>query len=400
VKMKKIVVKEWDYLEGGTIVINGGEETVKVHPNVPRWIVAGNMTRRVNRRTEGPEKAFVLSITDRCNIRCDFCCHPFQDSALPDEDCIRMVTEACAADFDEICVTGGEPYLRRKLIYKLAAICKEHERLFGSISNGFWAKNREKAFFLAKEMVEHGVARITFSWDPSHGEFISPQTVQNGVDACMEAGIRVCLTGSFKQKDDCHENYGIDVSAYKEYANFAVVNSLVIPAGWGKSLTDLYHSPISEQEAAAFRCPAATTQELVIYAQDGLVQPCCSVNAGYDMPNLRVGDWRNQSVSELLDAQQGDGFFRIIVDGGFKLLYEIIEERAPDLYSQLPAPQACISQCHLCEKLMTIPDAKRIREICDEYLTERLIDKITSNQDVFERLLRLAAVEDQVPLSV
>lgn len=391
--MRRGVVKEWEYLEGGTIVINDGEETLKVHPNMPRWVVAGNMVRRVNLPGEGPEKAFVLSITDRCNIRCDFCCHPYQNSALPDEDCIRMVTEACVEDFDEICVTGGEPYLRRKLIYELASICKANGRLFGSISNGFWAKNRDKAFTLGREMIEFGVARVTFSWDPSHGEFIAPQTIQNGVDACMEAGMRVCLTGSFKQKDDCHENYGIDVSAYKDYANFAVVNSYVLPAGWGRSLTDLYHSPISEEEAKAFRCPAADTQELVIYAIDGLVQPCCSVHAGYDMPNLRVGDWREQSVSELLDAQQGDGFFRVIVDGGFKLLYEIVEERAPDLYGQLPEPQTMLSPCHLCEKLMVLPDAQRIRQICDDYLTERLIDRIRTNSDILNHCLPL--VEDE-----
>jgi hypothetical protein len=395
--MGNIDVREWEYLDGGVIVINGGEETLRVHPSTPRWIVAGNMARRVNRPGKAPEKAFVLSITDRCNIRCDFCCHPYQNAALPEEDCIRMVTEACAADFDEICVTGGEPYLCRALIYKLAAICKEQGKLFGSISNGFWAKNREKAFSLAREMVECGVARITFSWDPSHGAFIAPQTIQNGIDACMQAGIRVCLTGSFKQEEDCHENYGIDVSAYKDYANFAVVNSYVIPAGWGKSLTDLYHAPVTEVDAAAFRCPAADAQELVIYAQEGLVQPCCSVHAGYDMPNLRVGDWRKQPVSELLEAQQGDGFFRIIVDGGFKLLYKIIEERAPELFTQLPAASAFISPCHLCEKLMALPDALRIRKICDDYLTESLIEKIKSNPDIADQFLLLTGTE-RLPL--
>jgi len=236
-------------------------------------------------------------------------------------------------------------------------------------------------------MVERGVARVTFSWDPSHGEFIAPQTIQNGIDACMHAGMRVCLTGSFKGKDDCHENYGIDVTAYKEYDSFAVVNSYVLPAGQGKHLTDLYHAPVTEMEAATFICPGRDGQELVVYAQDGLVQPCCSVNAGYDMPNLRVGDWREQSVVELLDAQQGDGFFRVIVDGGFKLLYEIIQDRAPDLYPQLPASRTAISPCHLCEMLMTGPSALRIRQICDEYVTDRLIGEIIANSDIFRKLL-------------
>lgn len=385
--MGKIIVREWQYLDGGRIVINGGEEVLEVHPNMPPWIVAGNMNRRINRSEKYRDKVFVLSITDRCNIRCDFCCHPFRDSALKEEDCLRMVEEACALPFDEICVTGGEPYLLRATIYKIASTCRTYGKLFGSITNGFWAKNRDRAFQLAEEMVQNGVARVTFSWDPSHGEFIAPQTIQNGVDSCMHAGMRVCLAGSFKEKGDCHDNYGIDVSTYRKYANFDVSNSYVIPAGWGKSLGELYHAPISREEAEAFVCPGREGQELVVYARDGLVQPCCSVHAGYDMLNLRVGDWREQSVAELLDAQQGDGFFRVIVDGGFKLVYKIIQERVPEISSHLPDPQTAISACHLCEMLITGPDALRIREVCDDYLTDRLIMTIKANENLLGRIL-------------
>ncbi|MCI0688751.1 MAG: hypothetical protein L0Y54_16170 [Sporichthyaceae bacterium] len=62
-------------------------------------------------------------------------------------------------------------------------------------------------------------------------------------------------------------------------------------------------------------------RELVVYARDGLAQPCCSIYAGYDMPELRIGDGRRQSVAELLDAQQSDGYFAVVADGGFAFLY-------------------------------------------------------------------------------
>lgn len=384
--MLKISVRDWEFVTGGRIVINGGEHTVRVHPNMPVWLVTAHMARAVG-RAPGPHKVFALAITDRCNIRCDFCCHPYLNSALTDEDCLRMVKEACSLPFDEICVTGGEPFLRRKVIYDLALTCKANGRLFGSITNGFWGKEREKAFQLAQEMVSCGVGRVTFSWDPSHGEFISPQTIQNGVDACMQAGMRVCLTGSFKRQDDCHENYGIDVSAYKQFANFSVVTSYVAPAGRGKLLSDYYKVPVSQEEAAEFRCPGHAVQELVMYARDGLAQPCCSVYAGYDMPNLRIGDWRTQSVAELLDAQQGNGFFRVVADGGFRLLYEIIEDRAPDVRRRLPALRAALSPCHVCQMLMNGEDASRIREVCDDYVTDRLAAEFTANAAAIGELL-------------
>lgn len=371
---------DWEYQEGGRIVFDGGAKTILVHPNMPRWIIEENMARIAN-KSDRPLKAFALVITDRCNLRCDFCCHPSQNSSIPETDCIRMVEEACELPFDEICVTGGEPYLRRNLVYKLANICKQSGRLFGSITNGYWAKDRGKAFALANEMLENGITRVTFSWDPSHGEFVSSQTIQNGIDACMHAGMRVCLTGSFKTKDDCHANYGIDVSPYNDFANFSVRASCVVPAGRGKTLERVYRVPISLTEAEGFRCPGWKAQELSVFAKHGLVQPCCSVHVGYDMPNLRIGDWRTQSVRELLDSQQGDPYYRIIVDGGFYFLYEVLSEQAPDIRKRLPSFGNVVSPCHLCEAIMTGPVATRVREICDRYLTERLVEVVRANAD-------------------
>src|SRR5258708_7930198 len=99
----------------------------------------------------------------------------------------------------------------------------------------------------------------------------------------MDAGMRVCLTGSFKKKDDCHEKYGIEVGKYGEFANFTLVASYVAAAGRGKSLDDFYRPPQSDEEVKTLRCPGHSAQELVVYAQDGLAQPCCSVQAGYNM---------------------------------------------------------------------------------------------------------------------
>ncbi|MBO1413029.1 radical SAM protein [Streptomyces sp. FH025] len=383
--MTRTHVRSWEYRDGGVVSINDGETVVRVHPNVPYWAIAANMACGADLKS-GPARIFALSVTDRCNIACDFCCHPYLDSALSEQDCVRMVQEACELPFDEICVTGGEPYTRRRLVYRLASICKERGRLFGSITNGFWARNRERAFLIAENMIEHGVARVTFSWDPSHGEFVAPQTVQNGIDACMRAGLRVCLTGSFKEDGDCHANYGIDVSAYEQYANFSLVAGHAEPAGRGKDL-DLRLRTVSPDAAQNLICPGRGVQELVVYARDGLAQPCCSIYAGYDMPQLRIGDWRRQSVADLLDAQEGDAYFRVIADGGFRLLYEILAERAPDLAARLPDPRDALSACQLCESVMTGPDAATIRRICDEYLTERLNAVVLDNAQLLAALL-------------
>ena len=75
------------------------------HPNTPQRL-----------RSLAPPKdrkvlaIFVLSITDRCNIACDFCCHPYMDSEIASDDAERLVHEAVHEDFDEIGITGGETF--------------------------------------------------------------------------------------------------------------------------------------------------------------------------------------------------------------------------------------------------------------------------------------------------
>jgi hypothetical protein len=316
---------------------------------------------------------FVLSLTDRCNIRCDFCCHPYMDSEISDQDALRLVSEAVELDFEEIAMTGGEPLIRKQLVLDLAKICLQHNKLFGIITNGFWAKSVKKAQKWAREMRDAGVTRVTVSWDPSHGAFIAPQTAQNAVDACIEEGMKVTLTGSFKQKDDRHINYGIKTEHLERYKNFRHFEMRAAPAGDGAKLTDLNLVVNKELAEKDMRCPCcADLLELVLYARNGLTQPCCSVYAGYKMEPLRLGDWREMSVAELRDRQLGDPFFMILREHGFKRIYEIVKDCDPELFEQLPVYGDAMSTCHFCSKVMQGTLGERVRMVVNDYMDEKI----------------------------
>lgn len=326
-----------------------------IHPNVPDWVIAANLRRSVN-TSDRPDRAFVLSITDRCNFRCDLCCHPARKSDISTEDAEKLVREACELDFDEVCVTGGEPFLRRDAIFRLAAITRARQKLFGVISNGYWAADREEAFRLARRLIEAGVTRMTISWDPSHGRFAHPQTAQNAVDACMDAGMRVCLTGSFAADGDHHGNYGIDISAYRGLANFITYAFPISPAGRAAGVA---RPPTGGYEGAG--CPAQR-DELVVYARNGLTLPCCSLYAGYSVPGLSLGDWRRHTVEDLLLLHEGDPLYRIISGPrGFAALYDLLAEIAPRLADDLPPLSTFASACQACAFLMAAQRGPAIR---------------------------------------
>ncbi len=371
--VQKFDLEEIELTENNQIIINNGERVLSLHPNMPKSIIEHYLRLTFNKEING--NSLVLSITDKCNIACDFCCHPYMNSEFSEVDAIHIVTEACKfGKFAEISLTGGEAFLRYDLLIKLAKICKRHNTLFGVITNGYWGNS--EPLKKCKELVESGVGRITFSWDPSHGKFVSPETMMCCIDSAMEVGLKVTLTGSFKKKNDTHENYGFNLKHHKQYANFIQSSNNVIPIGRGTKLENLYHDEINESSIEQFRCPSIDKNDLTLYSKDGLAMPCCSVFSGYDLPQLSIGNWKEDSIESLFTNHMADGYYRIIKDFGFKHLYRIIKLHDLELFKKLPTMENCISSCELCSKLAIMEDFSVIRTLCNEYLDQIIIKKV------------------------
>ena len=128
-------------------------------------------------------------------------------SEIADEDCIRLVTEACEGEFVVVALTGGEPFLRLPLVLRLAAITRALGRLLTVLTNGYWAPQADRAGDVARRLVDTGAFKVTFSWDPSHAHFIPASAIQNGLEACMAAGLHgpCTLCGTILQGPDAAE---------------------------------------------------------------------------------------------------------------------------------------------------------------------------------------------------
>ena len=372
--LENICIEEVEISENNIISINNGEHEIVLHPQMPRHIIEKYLRLTFDR--ENVRSKLILSITDRCNIACDFCCHPYMDSEFLESDAIRIVKEACEfGKFSEICLTGGEPFLKYELIIELADICKRNNILLGVITNGFWGNDEPEK--RCKELVDNGVGRISFSWDPSHGKFISPRTMMHCIDSAMEAGLKVNLTGSFKKPDDTHENYGFDLKAHKKYANFIQSSHNVVPSGRGAKLKSLYRDSLKQSRIDQFRCPAIIKgDDLTLYSKYELAMPCCSVFSGYDLLQLSIGNWKEDSIEELYTNHLTDGYYRIINEFGFKYLFELIQSINLELYNKLPDMNECISACELCSKLAVMDEFSCIRNSCREHIDNIILDKV------------------------
>jgi MoaA/NifB/PqqE/SkfB family radical SAM enzyme len=79
--------------------------------------------RLINRNEEGIDMqrhTLAISVTNRCPLRCDFCCVPPGPGDLEKEKARELIDQAISLGvFRSVGFTGGEPMLRLPLVEEL-----------------------------------------------------------------------------------------------------------------------------------------------------------------------------------------------------------------------------------------------------------------------------------------
>lgn len=137
-----------------------------------------------------------LSVTDRCNLRCQYCVPrnlPWtvgERDVLPFDDLFRLARESVALGIRKIRVTGGEPLVRPGIVEFLERLHGIDESLQLVVTtNGTLLKK------LAAPLRRAGVRRLNISLDSLKKETFksitgggSVDTVLKGIEAAREAG--------------------------------------------------------------------------------------------------------------------------------------------------------------------------------------------------------------------
>ena len=151
---------------------------------------------RVLDRLERPLRSLRVSVTDRCNLRCQYCM-PEPDyvwlpreSILTFEETTTLVSAFVSCGADRVRLTGGEPLLRRnlpELIQRLAVLDGIDD--LALTTNGVLLASQAQALRAA------GLRRITVSLDTLDRErfqqlarFDELPAVLRGIDAAARAG--------------------------------------------------------------------------------------------------------------------------------------------------------------------------------------------------------------------
>src|SRR5215510_10423275 len=143
-----------------------------------------------------PLRNLRVSVTDRCNLRCQYCMPEEEYVWLPREDLLtfeeicELVEVFSALGVDKVRLTGGEPLLRKDLP-TLVSMLADNPRLgdLAMTTNGVLLTEQASALYHA------GLHRVTISLDTLRPERFKRLTrrdshgkVLQGIEAAKQAG--------------------------------------------------------------------------------------------------------------------------------------------------------------------------------------------------------------------
>ena len=144
-----------------------------------------------------PLRSLRLSVTDRCNLRCQYCMPEAEYVWLPREDILTfeetsfLVDVFASVGVDKVRITGGEPLLRKDLpdLLRLLA-AKSLIRDLALTTNGILLGGQVAALRAA------GLKRITVSLDTLRADRFCALTRVDALDA-VQAGLVAAADGGF-----------------------------------------------------------------------------------------------------------------------------------------------------------------------------------------------------------
>ncbi len=140
-----------------------------------------------------------ISLTERCNFRCQYCMpeKPFswvpRENLLSFEDLFKFVKAAIDEGITKIRLTGGEPTLRADLDKFIKMICDYKPDIdLAMTTNGYLLKD------IAKDLKDAGLKRLNISLDTLRPDVAAKiagkdvlTNVMKGIEAALEAGLKV-----------------------------------------------------------------------------------------------------------------------------------------------------------------------------------------------------------------
>lgn len=282
----------------------------------------------------------------KCNFSCEHCSvgsSPKISMPMPREIMVHGIMEfSKLPEAKVIGFTGGEATLSKEnLLHGIELISKLNltSRL---VTNGWWAKNRQKARSFIKELKAAGLNELNTSYDQFHSPFMGVDPILNLVEEGLKQGLTVALSvvgseeshfNGHKLKELIAERLGCEVKGLPK--KFFLIEDRPAPIGSGSNLD------VSKMEAnSAIDLGCMEILKTLSLHPNGDLKACCGHTVFYSQ-DLILGNILRQKFSDIVKVSEKNiAYWLIHTLGPAKILEELGVEGK---YSHI---------CHACNVLL------------------------------------------------
>lgn len=306
-----------------------------------------------------------LGLTLKCNFRCDHCitgAGPEHGDEMSEPDAFALI-EGIAEHSDNICFTGGECMLRRKLLLACIRQSVAAGMVPTLVTNGYWATSDARARKTLEELSRAGLKGICISMDRFHLPFTTRKNAQRVASLSRDYGIAAVIRVCSIVDDPFAEEY---VKEKPEDFNYQVVN--VVRLGRANGLPASYF-----RQKKSFPPGGCTTILSPIILPDGSVQACCGPGIDFHGANpLNVGNWRKEEIRTILLRHRMDPLIMAVCNLGPKYLTELLKQHGA--LDKLENRDFYTGRCELCVDLLNNPEVVDVlrKQLDDPKLRMRL----------------------------
>ncbi len=336
-------------------------------------------------------REFALMLSRRCNIECRHCgieSHPRIGDHMPIELAERLITDAARiADFGKITFTGGEPFMRPDDLERLIGLCTRLGLATRVVTNGFWARNKDRGMEILGRMCAAGLTEINFSADRFHLEFLAPETLRNAFHCAKAHGLHRIVsfvtTGEQEPVEEFSTLYGIPEEELFDLR--VILDDEDLVNAFGAEHILVYYGGLiglgrAEREAHECRYhpldmfernrPCGEIVNKPVIYPDGAFQACCC--AGGKISSFTVGNVNEDSLEALYDRMQKRPHYRLINTHGPRVLMDEIAAAHPGLIEQTEFTSICEVCVRATEKL----DADAVDAVAERFLLTEMLREL------------------------
>ena len=268
------------------------------------------------------------------------------------EDVYAAITSS-APYIDGVCVTGGEPLMRREVT--LAAVRLTHSLGLVSslVTNGYWARNTNSAYRVLSELSDAGLDKLAVSYDGYHNvhERLTNIRILDNLLACAgETNIRI-------QVQYCGQGNELAFHQVKELTGdlqVPLIISAVLPFGRGRTMAIMQNPRVENVPEDA--CGVVVRPVLT---PEGDLYTCCGPARGAHLDSpLRLPIAAAKHTGQALRTAASSTLLNLLHIQGPRAVFERLNPQAQERVSGRLLDE---SICSLCRAITD--DAAAVAEI-------------------------------------